>query len=102
MQRPFISGPLNLAEGVYSRGKNRQVRFQSAAASARETPACLETAEAMGFIGPLDAELSALFHRVVGTLVPATTLTKAEAHPPSRKNCGDPRTRDLRLRRRFV
>ena len=69
MERALISVPLNVAEGAYSRGKNRQARFQSAAASARETLACLETAEAMGFIGPLDPELGALFHRVIGTLV---------------------------------
>jgi four helix bundle protein len=69
MERALISVPLNVAEAAYSRGKNRQARFQSAAASARETLACLETAEAMGFIGPLDPELSALFHRVIGTLV---------------------------------
>jgi four helix bundle protein len=69
MGRALISVPLNTAEGAYSRGKKRQARFQSAAASARETLACLETAEAMGFIGPIDAELAALFHRVIGTLV---------------------------------
>ena len=69
MERALISVPLNVAEGAYSRGKNRQARFQSAAASARETLACLETAEAMGFIGPMDPELGALFHRVIGTLV---------------------------------
>jgi four helix bundle protein len=69
MERALISIPLNVAEGAYSRGKNRQARFQSAAASARETLACLETAEAMGFIGPVEPELAALFHRVIGTLV---------------------------------
>jgi four helix bundle protein len=69
MERALISVPLNVAEGAYSRGRNRQARFQTAAASARETLACLETAEAMGFIGPLDPELGALFHRVIGTLV---------------------------------
>jgi hypothetical protein len=31
--------------------------------------ACWETAEAMGLVGPVDAELGALFHRVIGTLV---------------------------------
>jgi hypothetical protein len=31
--------------------------------------ACLETAEALGFADPLDPELVALFHRVIGTLV---------------------------------
>jgi four helix bundle protein len=69
MERALVSIPLNIAEGDYSRGRNRQARFQSAAASARETLACLETAEAMGFIGPLDPDLAALFHRVIGTLV---------------------------------
>ncbi len=34
--------------------------------SGRETLACLETAEAMGFIGAIDPELGALFHRVIG------------------------------------
>ena len=69
MERALISIPLNVSEGAYSRGRNRQARSQSAAASARETLACLETAEAMGFIGPLDPELAAMFHRVIGTLV---------------------------------
>lgn len=69
MERALISIPLNVAEGAYSRGRNRQARFQTAAASAHETLACLETAEAMGFLGPLDPELGALFHRVIGTLV---------------------------------
>jgi four helix bundle protein len=69
LERALVSIPLNVAEGAYSRGRNRQARFQSAAASARETLACLETAEAMGFVGPLDPALCALFHRVIGTLV---------------------------------
>src|SRR5689334_21100734 len=69
MERALISIPLNVAEGAYSRGRNRQARFQSAAASARETLACLETAEAMGFIEPIEPELGALFNHVIGTLV---------------------------------
>jgi four helix bundle protein len=69
MERALMSVPLNVAEGAYSWGRNRQARFQTAAASARETLACLETAEALGFAGPLDPELAALFQRVIGTLV---------------------------------
>ena len=69
MERALISVPLNVAEGAYSRGKNRQARYQSAAASAREVLACLETAEALGWVKPLEPELAALFHRVIGTLV---------------------------------
>src|SRR5689334_11644603 len=52
MERALISIPLNVAEGAYSRGRNRQARFQSAAASAREALACFETAEALGWVEP--------------------------------------------------
>jgi four helix bundle protein len=41
LERALISVPLNVAEGAYSRGKNRQARYQTAAASAREVLACL-------------------------------------------------------------
>lgn len=69
LERALVSVPLNVAEGAYSRGRNRQARFQSAAASAREALACLETAEALGWLGPLEPELGALFNQVIGTLV---------------------------------
>ena len=59
MERALISVPLNLAEGAYSRGKNRQARFQTAAASAREVLACWETAQALGWCSPMEPELSA-------------------------------------------
>jgi four helix bundle protein len=68
-ERALISVPLNLGEGMYSRGKNRQARYQSACASAREALACWETAQALGWVGALEPELAALFHRVIGTLV---------------------------------
>ena len=69
LERSLISIPLNVAEGAYSRGRNRQARYQSAAASAREVLACLETAQALGWVRTLEPELAALFHRVIGTLV---------------------------------
>jgi len=69
LERALISIPLNLAEGAYSRGKNRQARYHTAAGSAREALACFETAHALGFIGPLEPDVAALFHRVIGTLV---------------------------------
>src|SRR5688572_28957770 len=68
-ERALTSAPLNLAEGAYSRGKNRHARYQSAAASAREALACLETAEALGWVDPLEPEVAALFRRVIGTLM---------------------------------
>jgi four helix bundle protein len=69
LERALISVPLNIAEGAYSRGRNREARYQSAAASAREALACFETAQALGWVGPLEPELAALFQRVIGTLV---------------------------------
>ena len=69
LERALISIPLNVAEGAYSRGRNRQARYQSAAASAREALACFETAHALGWAEPLSPDLTALFNRVIGTLV---------------------------------
>jgi four helix bundle protein len=69
LERALISVPLNVAEGAYSRGKNRQARYHSALGSAREVLACLETAEALGWVGPLEPELARSFHQVIGTLV---------------------------------
>ncbi len=68
-ERALISVPLNVAEGAYSRGRNRQARYQTALASAREALACCETAQALGWVGEIDAEVAALFQRVIGTLV---------------------------------
>jgi four helix bundle protein len=69
LERALISIPLNVAEGTYSRGKNRQARYQTAAGSAREALACLETAEALGWVGAVEPEIRALFRQVLGTLV---------------------------------
>jgi four helix bundle protein len=68
-ERALTSVTLNMAEGGYSQGRNRQARYQSAAASAREALACLETAEALGWVRPLEPEALALFRQVIGTLV---------------------------------
>jgi four helix bundle protein len=69
MERALISIPLNVAEGAYSRGRNRQARYQTAAASAREVLACLETAEALGWARGPQAEELKLFRQVIGTLL---------------------------------
>jgi four helix bundle protein len=68
-ERALTSIPLNVSEGAYSRGRNRQARYQSAAASAREALACWETAQALGWVEPLESEVLALFRQVIGTLV---------------------------------
>jgi four helix bundle protein len=69
LERALVSVPLNVAEGSYSRGKNRQARFQSATASARERLACIEAAQALGYLRTLDPEIEKLFRQVIGTLV---------------------------------
>jgi four helix bundle protein len=68
-RRALESAPLNMAEGSYSRGKNRTARYHSALGSLREALACLEVAEALGYTPAVDDELRARFERVLGTLV---------------------------------
>ena len=68
-ERALTSVPLNVAEGSHSRGRNRHARYQTACGSAREALACWEAAEALGWVGPLDPEVAALFQRVIATLV---------------------------------
>jgi four helix bundle protein len=68
LRRCSSSIALNVAEGMYSRGKNRNARYHSALGSARETLACLEVAEVCGYVGA-DVALSEQLKRVVGTLV---------------------------------
>jgi len=69
LRRCSASVALNVAEGMYSRGRNRSARYHSALGSARETLACLEVAEAFGYLGAVDEELNEQLKRVVGTLV---------------------------------
>jgi four helix bundle protein len=52
IRRASTSVPLNIAEGVHSRGGNQAARFQTAMASARETMAGLEVSVAAGYLGP--------------------------------------------------
>jgi four helix bundle protein len=51
LRRASMSVPLNLNEGMYSRGKNRGARLTNAMASAKESVACLEVAAAVGYVG---------------------------------------------------
>jgi four helix bundle protein len=68
-RRALSSVALNLAEGAYSRGRNRGARFQTALGSLREVQACFEVAEALGYSRELEPELLARFNQIVGTLV---------------------------------
>lgn len=69
LRRCSSSIALNVAEGMYSRGKNRAVRYHSGLGSARETLSCLEVAGALGYVGSIDPALVGKLNRVIGTLV---------------------------------
>lgn len=83
LERALIAIPLNIAEGAYSRGNNREARYQSALASAREALACWETAEAFGWVEPLEPDIAALFQRIIGTLV-RLSLRRCPGNSPRR------------------
>lgn len=68
LRRCSASVALNLAEGMFSRGQNRGVRYHSALGSARETLACLEVAVACGYVQQVGLPQAELL-RVIGTLV---------------------------------
>ena len=68
-KRALSSAPLNVAEGSYSRGKNRAARYHTALGSLREVLACFEVAAALGYVPDVDPELKSSFDHVLGTLV---------------------------------
>ncbi len=68
-RRALASAPLNVAEGSYSRGKNRPARYHTALGSLREVLACFEVAGALGYLPEVEPELRARFDHVLGTLV---------------------------------
>lgn len=69
MRRAASSIALGVAEGMYSRGRNRAARYHTALGSARETMACLEVAVAMGYLDIADPTVLDALARIVGTLV---------------------------------
>jgi len=73
LRRCSVSVALNIAEGMYSRGGNRNARYHTALGSARETLACLEAAEACGYVAVADAVLCEQLRRIIGTLVKLVT-----------------------------
>jgi len=66
-RRALTSMP-HTAEGSYSRGRNRGARSHTAAGSARELIAVIETSVAFGHIKPLDARLMDTLFRIVAVL----------------------------------
>ena len=68
LRRAAASVPLNVSEGAYSQGGNARARFHHALGSAAEVRACLDVAEALGYVEGIDAELRDKLDRVVATL----------------------------------
>jgi four helix bundle protein len=68
MTRARSSVPLNMQEGIGSRGGNRIARFHDAMGSARETMACLHVCVAAGYLqeSQVAADLDRLDHVVAG------------------------------------
>jgi four helix bundle protein len=69
LRRAASSVVLNVGEGCGSVGRVRTARYRTALGSARETRACLQVAEAFGYIGPMPDALGQKLDRVIGTLV---------------------------------
>jgi four helix bundle protein len=69
LRRASSSVALNLAEGSGSFGRVRTTRYRTALGSARETVACLQVAEACGYVETMPRALLDAMNRVVGTLV---------------------------------
>ncbi len=68
LRRAVTSVPLNLCEGAYSKGGNERARFHTALGSAAEVRACLDVAEALGYVEGVDEGLRDSLDRIVATL----------------------------------
>ena len=68
LRRAASSVTLNVAEGSGSVGGVRRARYRTALGSARETRACLETAEALGYLPAVDESVRAGLVHVVNVL----------------------------------
>jgi four helix bundle protein len=67
MRRALASIPLNIAEGEGRKNGHARVRFQTAMGSANEVRACIEVAEALGYL-ELDPAMVDTLDRIARTL----------------------------------
>jgi len=68
LRRAAASVPLNLHEGAYSQGGNVRARFHNALGSAAEVRACLDVAEALGYVEQVDPMLRDTLDHIVAAL----------------------------------
>jgi four helix bundle protein len=69
LKRASVSIALNVSEGSATRGGRRRNTYEIALGEARETRACLEAAEAIGYVPRVSPELRDKLDRVIATLV---------------------------------
>src|SRR5260370_41391493 len=67
-RRAASSIALNTAEGFGSVGGNERLRFRNAHASTQEVRACLDVAEAFGYVDVVDGGLRDRFDPIAATL----------------------------------
>ena len=67
-RRAASSIALNAAEGIGQTGGNERARFRTAHAETQEVRACLDIAEALGYLDAVDADLRDRLDRIAATL----------------------------------
>jgi four helix bundle protein len=68
MRRAMHSVALNVAEGMGNVSGHKRQRYQTALGSAREVLACVQVAQAMRYIGGVNATVLDRMDRVIATL----------------------------------
>jgi four helix bundle protein len=69
LKRASVAVALNVAEASDTRGGRRRNTYEIALGEARETRACLEAAEAIGYVPKIAPELLDRLDHVIATLV---------------------------------
>jgi four helix bundle protein len=72
MRRALTSVALNVAEGMGNTAGHKRQRYQTALGSAREVLACVQVAQAMRYIGQVDATTLDRIDHVIATLTRLT------------------------------
>ena len=68
LRRCAASMVLNIAEGSYARKGNKAALYAIALRSAKETRACLDVAEALGYVGAIDVRAANALDSVCAVL----------------------------------
>jgi len=68
MRRAMHSVALNIAEGMGNLAGTKRQRYSTALGSAREVLACVQAAQAMRYIGSVDARVMDRMDHVIATL----------------------------------